>query len=93
MMDTQAFTEQLQREGFDEIVTRTSEVTQVHGVHSHRFEVKALVVQGQLTLGLGDKTFVYRAGDMFHLPLDCPHTEDVGPSGVTYIAGRKNATD
>ena len=50
-MDEQAFTEALGREGYDEVFTKTALVTQVLGTHSHPFAVKALVTDGQLTLG------------------------------------------
>ena len=46
---------------------------------------------GQLTLGIGGALTVYRLGDVFVLPPDCEHTEEVGPAGVTYVVGRKNA--
>ena len=52
-MDEQAFTEALGREGYDEVFTKTALVTQVLGTHSPPFAVKALVTDGQLTLGIG----------------------------------------
>ena len=90
-MDAQAFTEALGREGYDEVFAKTALVTQVLGRHSHPFAVKALVTDGQLTLGIGGALTVYRRGDVFVLPLECEHTEEVGPAGVTYVVGRKNA--
>ena len=39
----------------------------------------------------GGALTVYRRGDVFVLPLECEHTEEVGPAGVTYVVGRKNA--
>ena len=49
------------------------------------------MTDGQLTLGIGGALTVYRRGDVFVLPLECEHTEEVGPAGVTYVVGRKNA--
>jgi quercetin dioxygenase-like cupin family protein len=57
--------------------------------HTHPFDVRAMVLWGELTLTVDGKSFVYIAGDLFEMPKDCPHHELCGSEGVHYIYGRK----
>lgn len=57
--------------------------------HAHPFEAKALVLQGELTISTSTSTQTYRAGDLFHLQRNQPHSEIFGPQGVRYLVGRR----
>jgi hypothetical protein len=49
-----------------------------------------LVVEGAMTIdrdGMPIDTF--QAGESFEMPLGCRHTETAGPTGATYVAGRR----
>jgi quercetin dioxygenase-like cupin family protein len=61
------------------------------GIHTHPFEAKALIVQGELSIAVNDVSRAYKLGDVFHLAPNTPHTEQYGPAGVTYLVGRKSA--
>lgn len=89
-MDQQKFTQQLAAEGFDEVVIRTWPARQHLDEHTHPFEVKALVTQGDITLGVRGQLTTYQVGDIFTLTSGCEHTELYGESGVTYVVGRKH---
>lgn len=89
-MDQQEFTQQLLAEGFDEIVTKSWPAGPQVGAHRHAFEVKALVTQGDITLGIQGQLTRYRVGDVFTLASGCEHTELYGETGVTYVVGRKH---
>ena len=88
-MNTERFLQLLHLDGFPEPV----EVQQISngqlGVHEHPFEVKALVVEGDITIVIDGLSKSYKAGEIFHLELKQPHTESYGPEGVKYLASRK----
>ena len=88
-MNSEQFVQLLRRDGFPEPV----EVQQVPngqiGVHEHPFEVRALVVEGDITIVIDGLSKNYKAGEMFHLELKQPHAESYGSEGVKYLASRK----
>ncbi|MDR5855701.1 cupin domain-containing protein [Caballeronia sp. LZ062] len=88
-MQRDEFLAQLSAEGFPEAVTVTREANGSLDEHAHPFEAKALIVEGQITLRIGDEARLYRVGDVFHLPANVEHTEQYGPQGVSYLVGRK----
>ena len=89
-MDHEKFAQQLTDEGFDEVFTKSLPAKQQLAAHSHPFEVKALVTQGQVTLGVAGQLNTYRVGDVFTMASGCEHTELYGDNGVSYVVGRKH---
>ena len=49
-MDRQVFETELKRDGYDEIVTGTTQGPRHNAEHSHPYDVKAMVVDGAITL-------------------------------------------
>jgi quercetin dioxygenase-like cupin family protein len=90
-VDKIAFKTQLAAEQFDEIVEASKPANESMGMHTHSFEAKALITQGELSITVNDVSRLYKLGDVFHLAPNTPHTEQYGPNGVTYLVGRKNA--
>ncbi len=88
-MDTTAFAQELTRLGFDEVLTRNWPPNQFVDTHTHPFAVRALVTEGELALTCAGRTCTYRAGDVFTLDAQQPHSEQYGPQGATYLVGRK----
>ena len=88
-MNTEQFLHLLREDGFPEPV----EVQQIPNgsldVHEHPFEVKALVVDGSIEIVMNGFAKTYQAGDIFQLQYKQPHSESYGPSGVKYLASRK----
>lgn len=88
-MNSEQFLRLLHRDGFPEPI----EVQQVPngqmGVHEHPFEVKALVIEGSITIVINGLSQNYSTGDIFQLELMQPHAESYGPQGVKYLASRK----
>ena len=89
MPTPQAFADQLRSEGFDEVVDKSLPAGQFVDTHSHPFEVKALVTEGEVALGVAGVVTNYRVGDVFSMASGCAHTEHYGPQGVRYVVGRK----
>ena len=89
-MDTTEFTRELEQLGFDEVLTRTWAANQFVDTHTHPFEVRALMLDGELVLGCDGESRTLRVGDVFTLAAQRAHTEQYGPSGATFLVGRKH---
>ena len=87
-MNADQFTRELMRDGF-EPATRTMDPNVINATHAHPFEVRALMLAGELTLRFEGQTQVCRAGDVFTMRAGCEHDERFGPEGATYVAGRR----
>ncbi|KUM42600.1 cupin domain-containing protein [Pseudomonas sp. EpS/L25] len=90
-MDKATFLAQLAHDGFQPPVLVEREPHDRLDVHSHPFEARALVIDGELWLRTAEGEQLYQAGDIFHLGAHEPHTEGFGPEGVRYLAGRRSA--
>ena len=87
-MDRQTFESELKRDGY-EIATNTTVGPKVNPEHSHPFDVRAMVLDGALTLTSEGKTTTYRAGETFTMAKGCLHSESYGPEGAVTLFGRK----
>ena len=87
-MNAEQFTQELQRDGF-EMSTRSMEANKHNGLHSHPFEVRAVMLSGELTLRYEGITQMCRTGDVFSMRAGCEHEEQFGPEGATYLVGRR----
>ncbi|MGI9219095.1 MAG: cupin domain-containing protein [Hydrogenophaga sp.] len=77
-------------EGFDEVLERVWAPDTVLDTHTHPFAAKALVVQGEMWLTVGDTTQHLVPGDLFELEHGEPHSERYGAEGATYWVARLN---
>ena len=78
-------------QGFDEVLERKWPPSTVLESHTHPFSVRALVVQGEMWLTVGDDVRHLLPGDAFALDRDVPHAESYGPEGATYWVARSNS--
>jgi quercetin dioxygenase-like cupin family protein len=89
--DFETFKSAALAEGFDEVLERVWAPDTVLDTHTHPFAVKALVVQGEMWLTVGDSTQHLEPGDLFELEHAEPHSERYGAEGATYWVARLNA--
>lgn len=89
--DFQAFETAAKAQGFDEVLERTWAPATVLDTHTHPFAVRALVVQGEMWLTVGDAVRHLHPGDEFTLDHGVPHAERYGAAGATYWVARRNA--
>ncbi|MCW5736224.1 MAG: cupin domain-containing protein [Enhydrobacter sp.] len=87
-MDQQAFKAELERDGYA-VMTNTTPGAKVNPEHSHPFDVKAVVVEGALTLNCDGQSRTYKPGEIFTMPRGCLHSESYGAEGAVVLAGRK----
>jgi quercetin dioxygenase-like cupin family protein len=87
-MDRKSFEETLKRDGYD-VVTSTTAGAKVNPEHSHPFDVRAMVLQGAITLDCKGESRTYRPGEIFTMERGCLHHESYGPEGAVILSGRK----
>ncbi len=83
----EAFESDLRREGF-EVVHGGQKAGHFGELHAHDFDARIMVLGGEITLVREGKPETFRAGDHCEVPAGCMHSEQVGPEGVAYIAGK-----
>ena len=87
----EAFRQRALDAGFDEVLERQWSPNTVVDVHTHDFDVDAVVSQGEMWLSCGGSTQHLLAGDTFKLARNIEHAERYGPEGATYWVARRNA--
>jgi hypothetical protein len=90
-MDITEFERSLAADGYVAVPKQVPAETVVTD-HSHAWDVRALVTDGQITLTLTIDTVAttYQTGEIFTMAANCIHHEQVGPNGVEYLAGRRD---
>lgn len=88
--DFDTFSRQALSEGFDEVLERLWAPGTVLDTHTHPFAVKALVVQGQVWLTVGEETRALQSGDRFELAKGVSHSERYGDEGATFWVARRH---
>jgi quercetin dioxygenase-like cupin family protein len=76
-------------EGFPEPVLVERERNGFFDLHSHSFEVHALITHGQMEITIDGDSQLYGVGDAFHLTQGQVHSERYGSDGVRYLASRR----
>lgn len=75
-------------EGFPEPVLVERERNGFLDLHSHTFEVRALITHGQMEITIDGEGQSYGVGEAFHLMQNQVHSERYGSDGVRYLANR-----
>jgi quercetin dioxygenase-like cupin family protein len=87
-MDSSEFAASLTTAGY-EVGTSKGPAGKVTSPHAHDFDVRAMVLSGQLTLTVDGAARTYRAGDVFEMAAGCVHSEAYGPDGSESLVGRR----
>lgn len=87
--DFAAFAAQARADGYDEVLERHWDANAVAPAHTHPFAVQALLVQGEMWLGVAGHVRHLLPGDRFALDAEVLHDERYGPDGATYWAARR----
>ncbi len=91
-MDTTRFETELRADGFEQIETKRLPADSSTTEHSHPFDVRALVLDGQIALTVAGVARSYTTGEVFTMAANCKHAENIGTVGVSYLVGRRPAT-
>ncbi len=87
--NAEGFEARLRAEGYGEIETKALPAGMRNTEHQHPFDVRALVLEGRMTLSVSGEARTYATGEVFTMPAGCAHAEEVGGEGVRYLVGRK----
>lgn len=88
-MDTAEFETRLKADGYTEIETKTVAPRPANDAHGHSYAVRGLVLDGIFTVVRDGAATSYRAGDVFAVPADCVHSEEIGAEGARILVGRR----
>jgi quercetin dioxygenase-like cupin family protein len=88
-MDRAEFETEVRAQGYDEIVDRRMDPNATNPEHSHEFDARLLVLEGEMTITSEGRERTYGAGDTFAMTAGCRHTERSGAEGTRYLAGRR----
>jgi quercetin dioxygenase-like cupin family protein len=80
----------IRAEGFNDIMERNGEANFVAQPHTHPFDVRILVLEGQMTVTTAATPHVCGPGDTFRMEANCEHFESHGPAGSLYVLGRRH---
>lgn len=83
----EAFESDLRREGF-EVVHGGQPANFTEELHAHDFDLRIMVLGGEITVTRDNKAETFQAGDHCEIPAGCQHTTKVGPEGVAYLVGK-----
>jgi len=88
-MQRAEFESALRGEGFSEIIEKTAQPNFEAKPHTHPWDVRILVLEGQMTVVKEGVAHVCNPGDTFAMAAHCDHFERYGPAGSTYVLGRR----
>src|SRR5207344_647617 len=77
----EAFESDLRREGF-EVINGGQKADTAEDLHAHDFDVRIMVLGGEITVTRDGKPETFTAGDHCEIAEGCQHTTKVGPEGV-----------
>jgi quercetin dioxygenase-like cupin family protein len=84
------FEKKLHAEGYGDLVDRRMDANQFNPEHTHEFDACVFVVDGEMTIARHGKPETFRAGDICSMAAGTLHSEQCGPAGVHYLAGRRH---
>lgn len=90
-MDTEAFKTALIQDGYSDVELRTMPANTFNDRHSHDFDVRALMLEGQLKLSWDGREHTFQPGEIFTMEAGCQHVEQFGPTQTRYLVGRRHA--
>lgn len=88
-MDRAAFETLLKADGYTETLTRRMEAGATAPSHTHPFDARLYILDGEFILEQGGVTRRYGPGEALEVPAGVPHAESFGPKGATYLVGRR----
>jgi quercetin dioxygenase-like cupin family protein len=89
-MNQADFEKKLKAEGYGEMVDRQMDANHFNPEHAHEFDACVLVVDGEMTIDRHGKPETLRAGDICSMAAGTLHSEQCGPAGAHYLAGRRH---
>jgi quercetin dioxygenase-like cupin family protein len=90
VMNQSEFEADLKHEGY-QVFYGGLRPNEVNAEHAHDWHARVMVIGGEITISRNGKPERFSVGDSCFVAAGELHTENVGPQGVAYIAGRRSA--
>lgn len=88
-MEDQELIEQLKSEGYDSVFVWNGHPGESDPDHTHPFETRLIVREGELTIGMDGVNTVLKKGDVIIIPKEKLHSGLAGQTGCKYIVAEK----
>ena len=88
-MDRATWEAALAEDGFAGPLDRRMAGGEVVPDHTHPFDARVLVLEGEYLLTEAGTTRRFGPGEAFELPANIPHAEAFGPEGASFLVGRR----
>jgi mannose-6-phosphate isomerase-like protein (cupin superfamily) len=88
-MDETALAKQLQQEGFQHTYVWQDGPNACYPNHTHAQETAHVVLRGEMTLTIGEKTATYHVGERCDVAAGAVHSARMGPKGCRYLIGER----
>ena len=89
-MTPESFRERLLEDGYLDVETKSIAAGFAVDTHSHPYDVRVLVLAGEITITRDGVPTTYRSGDVIEVPRGRAHSERYGPQGYTFMVGRRH---
>ena len=86
-MTTDEFEQQLRRDGYLDIKCRAFERGEDTQPHTHEFDTRLLILEGEMTVVCGGDACTYRAGGVLEIAAGAQHCERYADGRVRFVAG------
>ena len=90
-MDTRKFEAQLRSEGYLDMKSRTLDPAVPTHSHSHTFDTRLLVLDGEVTIRCEGQQQTYCAGEILEISRAVEHSESYGSTRFQFIVGLRHA--
>lgn len=88
-MDTRQFEQEARRDGFLETFEKQMGPGEAKPEHSHPFDLRGIVLEGQLTIACAEAPQQCGPGETFVLNRDILHQEIAGDEGARYFVAKR----
>ena len=88
-MNEQQLTAQLRSEGFSHTYVWADGPNAFYPEHTHPTETAHIILDGAMTLTMGDKSRTFHAGERCDVPAGEIHSAKMGARGCRYLIGER----
>jgi quercetin dioxygenase-like cupin family protein len=88
-MDEKQLARTLEQEGFRHTYVWQDAPSASYADHTHGTETAHVILNGEMTVTMGGKSHVYRAGERCDVPPGAVHAARMGPTGCRYLVGER----
>lgn len=87
IMTAQEWEQKLKEEKFDELWVQTDPPGRLYEAHSHPVDTAHVVLEGSMTVWVGEKDHVVKVGERLDVAKQVTHTATIGPEGCKFLIG------